>query len=99
MEGGYIPVDWKVSFHADYLEQIKASWLIMTERYIENHFDEILSHACDIERRVDDSCCTKEWLIEENRYQFEQCLRFGCKYILIDKNTRLESYYVLCNIL
>ena len=94
VEGGYIPADWKASFHVDYLEQIKAFWLIMTERYIENHFDEILSHACDIEQRADDSCCTKAWLIEENRYQYEQCLRFGCRYILIDK--KYEIGELLC---
>ena len=94
VEGCYMPFDWKASFDTSYLAHIEAFWLIMTEDYIENHFEEILSHACDIEQRLDDSCCTKQWLMEENRYQHEQCLRFGCKYILIDK--KYEIGELLC---
>ncbi|MBR4888755.1 MAG: adenylate kinase [Clostridia bacterium] len=85
IEGCYIPFDWASSFEEHYLKQIRAFWLIMTTSYIQTHFDEILSHACEIEQRIDDSSCTKQWLIEENERNFDGCCRFGCNYILIDK--------------
>ena len=85
VEGAYIPFDWKNSFEAAYLEQIRAIWLIMTESYIANNFDKILSYACVIEKRIDDGGCTKQWLIEENRHNYENCRKFGCPYILLDE--------------
>ena len=86
VEGCYIPFDWKDSFDDSYREHIRAFWLIMTQSYVEHHFDEIRSYACVIEQRIDDSCCTKQWLVEENRKTFENCRHFGCNYILIDEN-------------
>ena len=85
IEGCYIPFDWEKSFDDTYREHIRAWWLIMSESYIEHHFDEILSHAGVIEQRIDDSCCTKQWLMEENRKNYEYCCSFGCNYILIDE--------------
>ena len=41
VEGGYIPFDWKKDFPDSYLEQIRYYCLVMTEAYIESHFDEI----------------------------------------------------------
>lgn len=84
VEGGYIPFNWEDSFDKTYREHIRAYWLVMTSAYIENHFHDILSHANDIERRIDDGC-SKQWLIEENQRNLEGCTRFGCQYILIDK--------------
>ena len=57
----------------------------MSSEYIETHFDEILSHASDVEHRLDDSDCTKHRLIQENQKELEGSMTFGCKYILIDK--------------
>ena len=84
VEGCYIPFDWEKSFESDHLTHIRAYWLIMTKEYIENHFDDILSHANDIEIRLDDSGCHKHWLIEENLKNLEQCRNYNCSYILID---------------
>lgn len=86
VEGCYIPFDWAKSFGDTYLSHIRACWLIMTEEYIENHFDDIVSHASDIEQRLDDSGLTKQWLIEENRKNLDGCHATGCPYILIDEN-------------
>lgn len=83
IEGCYIPFDWEKSFEASYREKIHAFWLIMAKGYIEAHFEDILSHASAIERRLDDSNCTEQWLIEENQKNMDGCLRFGCPYILI----------------
>ena len=84
VEGCYIPFDWEKSFDASYRKHIHACWLIMTKEYIESRFEEIVSHADDIEQRLDDSDLSKEWLIEENLKNLENCRKFGCAYILID---------------
>ena len=85
VEGCYIPLDWEKSFDASYRKHIHAFWLIMTKEYIESHFEEIVSHADDIEQRLDDSDLSKEWLIEENLKNLENCRKFGCTYMLIDE--------------
>ena len=40
--------------------------LAMSESYISSHFAEITNHGSEIEKRIDDSYCTKEWFTEEN---------------------------------
>jgi len=89
VEGCYIPFDWKKSFDESYIGQIRACWLILSEKYIEGHFDEILDHANDIERRQDDSDCTKQWLVNENQKNLDNCRRFGCPYILINEDYKI----------
>lgn len=84
VEGCYIPFNWPESFDASYRDQIRAIRLIMSEDYIEKHFDDILAHASDVEQRLDDSDCTKQWLIEENRKELAQCVKHDCSYILIE---------------
>lgn len=59
VEGGYIPFGWEESFSAEYLKQIRFYCLIMSRKYIENHFSDIKAHACEIEKRVDDSWARK----------------------------------------
>lgn len=84
VEGCYIPYNWADSFEDAYRKQIHAFWLIMTKEYIESHFDEILTHASDIEQRLDDSGCSRQWLIDENLKNLDGCKAFGCRCILID---------------
>ena len=85
IEGCYIPFSWKESFSESYLAHIHSMWLIMSENYIQTHFDAITTHANDIECRLDDSGCTAQSLIQENLYNLESCKKFGCDYILIDE--------------
>ena len=84
VEGCYIPFNWKESFDEAYISHIRSIWLIMSQEYIESHFEDILSHASDVERRLDDSGCTVQWLMEENRRELEQCVKHDCSYILIE---------------
>ena len=84
VEGCYIPFNWPESFDASYRDQIRAIRLIMSEDYIEKHFDDILAHASDVEQRLDDSDCTMDYLIEENRKELAQCIKHDCSYILIE---------------
>lgn len=67
VEGCYIPFDWKKSFSADYINEIRLICLAMTDDYIENNFEDIINHASDIENRLDDSDCNRDWLKEENQ--------------------------------
>lgn len=85
VEGCYIPFDWKKNFEEGYLEHIRCKWLIMSEDYLENHFDVIRDCACVVEQRLDDSGLDMKQLIRENRYNLEQCRIHGCEYLLIDR--------------
>ena len=66
VEGCYIPFDWRSSFDARYLPSIRFICLAMSDKYIDAHFEEIKSHGSDIEKRLDDSCCTAEQLKQDN---------------------------------
>ena len=45
VEGCYIPFDWAKDFEKEYLNKIKFYCLVMSERYIKNHFNDIKSFA------------------------------------------------------
>lgn len=85
IEGAYIPFNWKEDFDKEYLKEIKYYCLVMSETYINNHFNQIKKYANIVEKRPDDSWCTKESVLEENVHNFEMCKKYGCNYILIDK--------------
>lgn len=89
IEGCYIPHSWAADFEEAYRARIKAVWLIMTENYIRSHFSDILSHASDVEQRLDDSGLSMAELIRDNQRNLELCRKYGCEYILID-----DAYHV-----
>ncbi|MDO4861595.1 MAG: adenylate kinase [Eubacteriales bacterium] len=66
VEGCYIPFDWRNSFDERYLPSIRFICLAMSDEYIDAHFEEIKSHASDIEKRLDDSSCAVEQLKQDN---------------------------------
>ena len=84
VEGCYIPFDWEKDFEREYLDHIKYYCLIMSERYIRNHFDDIKKYASVIENRLDDSWCTQESVLEDNREVLELAQKYEANYILID---------------
>ena len=90
IEGGYMPPDWKKDFSDEYLKDIRYYCLIMPEKYIRNHFQEIKIHADDIETRLDDSYLSPEELICENTENLENCLKYGYEYILIDNKYNVD---------
>ena len=53
VEGCYIPFDWEKSFTEVYLMEIRFYCLIMSEKYILNHFDDIKAFSDVIEHRLD----------------------------------------------
>ena len=85
VEGCYIPYDWERHFEKDYLQQIEYHCLVMSENYIRNHFSDIKKYANVIERRIDDSYCTLESVLEDNAKVLEQVKKHCGKYVLIDE--------------
>ena len=83
IEGCYIPHDWAKDFGPEYLRHIRCRYLIFSRRYIETHWSDILSHANDIEHRLDDSL-SKDELIEDNERNLALCKKHGCPYLLSD---------------
>ena len=83
VEGGYLPYNWKEDFSAEYLEHIQGIFLVMSPEYIEKYFEDIKKYACVIEERLDDSYCTKEWILDINKECYEGCLTYNCEYKLI----------------
>ncbi len=84
IEGCYVPFDWRRGFDAEYIAEIKFVCLAMTDEYIRRHIDEITAHGSDIEKRLDDSFCTKDMLLSENRKYREGFLQEGERVTLID---------------
>ena len=84
VEGCYIPFGWRKDFDPAYLSDIRFICLSMTEDYISSHFDEIIDHGSDIEKRIDDSYCTREWLIEDNDKYLNGFRQAGEQVVLID---------------
>ena len=90
VEGCYIPFDWEKDFEQEYLDHIKYYCLIMSEQYIRNHFDDIKKYASVIENRLDDSWCTMERVLEDNREVLELAQKHDVSYILIDGQYEID---------
>lgn len=90
IEGCYISFGWKKDFSEEYLKEIRYRCLIMTENYIEKHFDDIKNHASAMENRIDDSDFTKGMALAENTENLRMCKKYGCEYILIDDSYEID---------
>ena len=90
VEGCYIPYEWRKDFDASYLTNIKFICLSMSENYISSHFDEIIYHGNAIEKRIDDSYCTKEWLTQENDKIINGFVQAGEQVVIIDDDYESE---------
>jgi len=85
VEGCYIPFSWKEDFSEVYLNEIHYHCLVMSENYIKQHFSDIKKYANEIEKRVDDTWCTMNSVLEDNAHYLEMCKKYNCNYILIDE--------------
>ena len=90
VEGCYIPFDWEKDFDHEYLREIRFYCLIMSDKYIEEHFDDTGKFASSIEDRGDDEGWTIEAARRENAYMLGQCLRHESEYILIDEKYQVD---------
>ena len=66
VEGCYVPADWRKDFDETYISEIYFVCLALSNSYIDSNFDKILSHASDIEARLDDSYLTRDFVKAEN---------------------------------
>ena len=66
VEGCYVPADWERDFPSDYRREITFICLVMTERYIRAHFDQIKGHASAIERRGADEDFSLSVALKDN---------------------------------
>lgn len=90
IEGCYIPFDWAKDFEDMYLDKIRFFCLVMSDKYIETHFDNIKRYASIIEKRVDDKCFTQEVMYKNNARMRERCHKYGVKYLLIDEDYQVD---------
>ena len=84
VEGCYIPFDWAADFEQEYLENIKYYCLVMSEKYIRNHFVDIKKYANVIENRLADEWCTMESILEDNAEVLSLAQKHNVNYILIE---------------
>ena len=90
VEGCYIPFDWQNDFEEPYLSHIRYFCLVMSERYIKTHFDDIKHFANVIEKRMDDSYCTLKSVLEDNRYILETAQKHNVEVVLIDEKYDID---------
>ena len=92
VEGCYIPFDWQKDFEKAYLDHIQYYCLVMSERYIRNHFEDIKKFACVIEDRLDDEWCTPESALRENADVLDLAQKHKVNYILIDDAYEIDMF-------
>ena len=90
VEGCYIPFAWSKDFDAEYLKNIKYYCLVMSTKYITEHFSDIKKYANVVEHRIDDTCCTMETLLRDNAHILAQCQDYRVNYLLIDDEYQVD---------
>ena len=90
VEGGYIPFAWSKDFESEYIENIKYYCLVLSNKYIMNHFSDIKKYASVVENRMDDEGCTIEAVLRDNAEILEQCQNYKVNYLLIDDEYQVD---------
>ena len=90
VEGCYVPFDWTKDFEEEYLDNIRCYCLIMSEKYIKNHFADIKKYASIIENRLDDEWCTLESVLADNAQVLELAQKHKVNYILVDDKYEVD---------
>ena len=86
VEGCYIPFLWRKDFDERYLPAIRFICLAMSEKYIENHYNEIVRHESEIEVRLINADCTIESLKADNKNIIDGFRQVGEQIVLIDSD-------------
>ena len=84
VEGCYIPFDWERDLGEEYRRQIRYYCLVMSERYIREHFDDIKRYASAIEDRLNDEDCTLESVLADTAVVLALAQKNGANYLLIE---------------
>ena len=91
LEGVYIPLDWAKDFDAYYRQSIRCICLVMTERYIRAHFDDVRAYASGIENRGADEGLTLEGVLADNADFLARCRANGVEPLLIDDKYDVQA--------
>lgn len=89
VEGVYIPFNWQEDFEKQYLENIKYYCLVMSEKYIKNHFDDIKKHENVVEKRLCDDF-SMEIALQDNAKFFSLCKKYNANSVLIDDEYEID---------
>lgn len=92
VEGVYIPFDWQKDFSKDYLNDIKYSCIILSEKYLKEHISNVKKYANSIENRIDDNIDLEE-LIADNNKNLELAKKYKLNYVLIEKEYKIENIF------
>ena len=95
VEGCYIPFHWRQDFDELYLPSIRFICLAMSERYIENHFGEIIGHESEIESRLVYADCTMGVLKADNKSIIDGFQRAGEQVMVIEKDYEKTIHLLL----
>ena len=90
VEGCYIPFGWAQDFEKEYRNEIRFYCLVMSDKYIRNHFDDIRKYANIIEARGKDEDFALETALKDNAQMLRRCLEHGVEYILIDEAYQID---------
>ena len=90
VEGCYVPFDWAKYFEQEYLDNISFRCIVMSEKFITNHFNDILKYSDVIEKRLTDDI-TIEKLINDNFYYSTFAKKYGNNVIQIDREFDLPT--------
>ena len=86
VEGCYVPFEWRRDFDSNYLKNIRFMCLAMSEKYIENHFGEIIGHESEIESRLVRADCAMDVLKADNESIIDGFQRAGEQVIVIQED-------------
>lgn len=90
IEGCYIPFNWKDYFEEEYLRKIIYTCLIMTDKYIDRNYKNIILYKNAIENRKSQENIDMDKLKRENRNNLELCKKYNNDYILIDNEYNVD---------
>ena len=90
VEGCYIPFDWHKDFSQEYLENIKYHCLVMSEKYIREHFADIKGYANAVETRLDDESCSMESILADNEKFLALAQSHNVNYTLIEDKYEVD---------
>ena len=93
VEGCYIPEIWSESFEDKYKQNIDAFCIVMSEKYIAEHLEDIYAFSRVSERREAQSAPTKDDLIEEHARYRRACELKAFTCLHIDDKYDIERLY------
>lgn len=71
-------------------DNIRYYCLVMSEKYIRNHFTDIKEYASVIENRGEDEECTIENVLTDNAYVLKLARNYNVNYVLIDDKYEID---------